>query len=701
MFDWNDEEISNIIWDEAGETDDHIVPYPGEDEGRPPGLRGDHFKKESNQEATNSKPAEHTKTTAKSDYSGVKQESSLKRDTSEGNSAPGYRMERWPLSHAARTDQDSMGTEISNNLTEITKFDSSRGDETSQLDNDSEIFQNQPEDKEQSDFVDYSWANIGSFDDLDRIFSNDDSIFGHASLGNSDQLWSSSEDVNSTSGKSFPLSTESPSLGLGSLRRTPGQFEIKSEYVQDQEISFTHSFGKMNHLSSQQQNLQVSTDQVGCVADQTKPVAKGKTEEIPGKTFAFNSHIVAENIKTHNEFADKMANQKKILKNPKRSGGLEGQQLQESCSTWSPRGKQFQQFGQLAPSMPQAPVLSQQTKLQQSTQYQSSPNSFVAPSVYGSIKNPYAPMISLPKIHCGEDNQSVLSGYAVSPRSANPLSRSPGTSMKPQIMTPQEKIEKLRRRQQMQALLAIQRQQQQFSHQISNNDQTVVQKCQQENQVLQMQGGNSGIEENISTLSSIDPNSPIELEDANEMSEAVDDYYSVEDVILHRLQDTIAKLDIRIRLFIRDSLFRLAQSAMQRQYASDTSSTNKNSRDEIEVLTKEETSNRFTQMPNMETETNPIDRTVAHLLFHRPMESPGIHSEAPESPSSTRLLQEGNTPGLLSSPRGVFPDNYKSKQNLSFHESKNPRLYAEGDQSKSSPCMDTSENMSTNETTDA
>ncbi|CAH2041428.1 unnamed protein product [Thlaspi arvense] len=93
-----------------------------------------------------------------------------------------------------------------------------------------------------------------------------------------------------------------------------------------------------------------------------------------------------------------------------------------------------------------------------------------------------------------------------------------------------------------------------------------------------MQGGNIGIEENISTLSSIDPNSPIELDDANAMSEAVDDYYSVEDVILHRLQDTIAK------------------SAMQRQYASDTSSTNKNSRDEIEVLTKEETSNRFVNL---------------------------------------------------------------------------------------------------------
>lgn len=35
---------------------------------------------------------------------------------------------------------------------------------------DAQNFQSTEEGKEQADFVDYGWANIGSFDDLDRIF---------------------------------------------------------------------------------------------------------------------------------------------------------------------------------------------------------------------------------------------------------------------------------------------------------------------------------------------------------------------------------------------------------------------------------------------------------------------------------------------------------------------------------------------------
>ena len=42
--------------------------------------------------------------------------------------------------------------------------------ETDHLDKDTEIFQNPHEGKEQGDFVDYGWASIGSFDNLDRIF---------------------------------------------------------------------------------------------------------------------------------------------------------------------------------------------------------------------------------------------------------------------------------------------------------------------------------------------------------------------------------------------------------------------------------------------------------------------------------------------------------------------------------------------------
>ncbi|GMP50618.1 hypothetical protein CsSME_00017164 [Camellia sinensis var. sinensis] len=81
-------------------------------------------------------------------------------------------------------------------------------------------------------------------------------------------------------------------------------------------------------------------------------------------------------------------------------------------------------------------------------------------------------------------------------------------------------------------------------------------------------------------------------------------------------------------------------------------------------------------MPDTETKTNPIDRIVSHLRFHRPAELSGKHPETPELPViSTKLRSERNTSGLLSSPRGFFPDNYKSKHNLSYTAgSKNPHL---------------------------
>lgn len=43
-------------------------------------------------------------------------------------------------------------------------------EEAAQPVKDGENFQNVQEGKEQGDLIDYSWANIGSFDDLDRIF---------------------------------------------------------------------------------------------------------------------------------------------------------------------------------------------------------------------------------------------------------------------------------------------------------------------------------------------------------------------------------------------------------------------------------------------------------------------------------------------------------------------------------------------------
>lgn len=80
-------------------------------------------------------------------------------------------------------------------------------------------------------------------------------------------------------------------------------------------------------------------------------------------------------------------------------------------------------------------------------------------------------------------------------------------------------------------------------------------------------------------------------------------------------------------------------------------------------------------MPDVETDTNPIDRMVAHLLFHRPLEFSGKPSDAPSSPVSP---------------------------SAAFEETENPSemIFSEGEQSKNSPAFVTSENVPSAENTD-
>lgn len=73
---------------------------------------------------------------------------------------------------------------------------------------------------------------------------------------------------------------------------------------------------------------------------------------------------------------------------------------------------------------------------------------------------------------------------------------------------------------------------------------------------------------------------------------------------------------MKLRLCIRDSLFRLAQSSMQRQYAGDTFSTNKSSRDEREVVGQDEINsrNRLVHQYNYQS----LYLQIGHLFFLLP-----------------------------------------------------------------------------------
>ncbi|KAL4366773.1 hypothetical protein GQ457_05G021620 [Hibiscus cannabinus] len=674
MFDWNEEELTNIIWDEAGETDDHIVPYQE-------GSGTCRSKTEWSQETATIKSSEEKTLGDKVDLHGRKLEGGSSFNANGGIATSGLSMGLWPelsLSSSAKTDKDSIDGKVSNSLAEVAKSSSNNGEMT-ELSKGPENFQNLNEGKEQGDFVDYSWANIGSFDDLDRIFSNDDPIFGNVSLGSADELWSSSKDVTNSRGKSFLTTGDSPNPAL---RSTSEHLEVQREYERQDNQTFTLSYGKLDGSTSHGLlNLEFR-------GDKSKSVMEEQTNvETVGKTGASKSHPFVEKAATPNELVNKTYRQKRLLKLRRKTEEIGKAKQVHDLYTWTPAGNPLAQYENVATSMVKSSpssVMSQQRQVQgsDSLQYQHVSNMFVNPSTYGNFTNQYPAIPMLPNIQSGEFNQqTMLPCYDVSPGKANHLNRSVLR------MTPQEKIEKLRRRQQMQALLAIQKQQQQFTHLVPCTNQSVIQKSTQENQFLHVEGADV---EEVNTLGSFDPNSPLEQDDSSTVSVAIDDY-SVEDTVLHQLREIVAKLDVRTRLCIRDSLFRLAQSSMQRLSASDTSSTNTIVKDETGVA-KEENKN-YNRMSDAETETNPIDRTVAHLLFHRPLELSGKHPETPESPAS---ISERKAASLMSLPMGCISDNSQVKQNLAHQVSKVPPPldHQHVEQFKNNHRMDTSENES-------
>lgn len=121
-------QLANIIWGDAGESDDHTVPYPNENEKKPPATFGVN-NKDWNQEVTDVKPTEQTASGAKIQFHGNKQEHSTNLDINEGLPGTGFSMGSWSdlsSSNAAKTNQDSMGTKISSNFIEIIEYDTSR-----------------------------------------------------------------------------------------------------------------------------------------------------------------------------------------------------------------------------------------------------------------------------------------------------------------------------------------------------------------------------------------------------------------------------------------------------------------------------------------------------------------------------------------------------------------------------------------------
>lgn len=111
---------------------------------------------------------------------------------------------------------------------------------------------------------------------------------------------------------------------------------------------------------------------------------------------------------------------------------------------------------------------------------------------------------------------------------------------------------------------------------------------------------------------------------------------------------------------------------------------------------------RYARMPHAETETNPIDRTVAHFLFNRPLEFKGNYADKLDSPISTKVQDKSlaaNQPNLTVK---CLPDeNMRNNKHFSDQGLRDACSIIEAhsqimDQLRNNPCIDTSENASNN-----
>ncbi|KAI3966965.1 hypothetical protein MKX01_040606 [Papaver californicum] len=113
-----------------------------------------------------------------------------------------------------------------------------------------------------------------------------------------------------------------------------------------------------------------------------------------------------------------------------------------------------------------------------------------------------------------------------------------------------------------------------------------------------------------------DPDSSCVLEGSSTNSMSTDES-SLEVTSLRQLNYVMERLDIRTKLNIRDSLYRLARSAEQRNHFENSNISFLDDSDRSDVQTTGDTNKSLVFM-DIETDTNPIDRSIAHLLFHRP-----------------------------------------------------------------------------------
>ncbi|KAL2537056.1 dentin sialophosphoprotein-related [Forsythia ovata] len=583
-------EFEDIVWDDFCQSDDHIVPHPSDEQddentfrdGKRPrlevtgisrnsgdrsatrniGQEKDHgdFSNLSNQRSSMLEKDSLSLTPnvvfpSSSDRDSFKEVSSL---ASENAKTPGHGFK----SNNTDTSGSEFGVDDPVLKDKSTVVDGNSYSYTlgniSQTDNDLNFFDNNPEDKDSSDFLYYGWPEIGNFEDVDRIFRNCESTFA-LGAGKEDELgWFSSPDA------------------------VQGSEDVpKSDF----KFSCSHSNVLENISEKHDSSMQNASYSVNDSALKSGAI-RYKGSSWPSEIDESVKHLAFVNGPSSLDSKDKLMprgqvnEHKKQSKYQNQSGGKRKEHYYENGSSFNYINNPPNEVMQLDSGATSNRNFTY-TGVRQQQQA-------LGPDSSGHLRN------TVPFVH--SDNSLISDQTSAHPtlsaiKSENhdltSLSQRKSSYASSQVQSVENPHDP--------SSVSVETQVRLSGDKFENHSDAGV------SVVIPGELGSSNVPEGSSMSSGLDD---ISQEAAN----------------FRHLQLVMEQLDLRTKLCIRDSLYRLARSAEQRNNHANPTNGCGDDRDASGALMAEGT-NKCAEFMDMETDTNPIDRSVAHLLFHRPSDS--------------------------------------------------------------------------------
>ncbi|KAK4378602.1 hypothetical protein RND71_000464 [Anisodus tanguticus] len=472
----------------------------------------------------------------------------------------------------------------------------------SQADDDLSFLDNNCEDKDSNDLLYYNWPEIENFEDVDRMFRSCDSTFGFGPGSEDDLGWLSSSDViegpgdGLVSGFKFPCPTSDAPGSTSASHETskPKETNVSTNNagIENQSLGYNGSswssekneFVNLSHLSF----LNGSSDlECKLVPDKKAEVRGGgvQVEVASNNQPRSNNNVVNSMQKKHSNHQNRSEGKRKC-------GYLENGDTLNYTDNLLEEKKLPSGATSTQVNFTSAGVMQQKQAQGPDFGYLGSSFSYMHSDYGHSEGSALHPTL---KYECtGLMSVSPKDSYASN--QVQSMEGSPDPSFQVAAMTGNEKVKKLIH----QSGVKVE----------NNHDLEGV------GMGIPAELGSSVVQECTSINSGLD-----------EISEAAASF--------HQLQRVMEQLDIRTKLCIRDSLYRLARSAEQRHRHSNFNYGSGDDGGTNGPLISEGT-NKCTEYIDIETDTNPIDRSIAHFLFHRPSDSsvnPALDSSTLKSPS--------------------------------------------------------------------